>query len=378
MTELPPEIRNRLEKPISLSGWFFNVLKYLFGTTKTILAVAILIYFVAGGYIMFDYIKTQYGSWDRFMCSIKSQSQVQDKVVRVVGGFSEGSGFFIADNQILTNFHVIAGEPSPKIIFPNGDFITPINILGNENADLAVLYTESKHPNLVLPLSDSFWIINEEPVIALGYPLGTDLAGKATSLKGNFVELRSSKYERTTHLQTTISLVEGMSGGPLVNQCGEVLGISRIGLAGLSLFIHAPDAKALVPSFTDEGIEKIQVDPSKSPEDAVRAFYTYLKARRMKDGYDLLSKEYLNNTNFEEWTNRFKDILDVQVIKTEKYQNSTDRAFVKFMTKNWVNNEVEMHVYEGVWRTIKEDGVYKMLRSDIAEVEPANINWFYE
>src|SRR3989338_1740665 len=146
MTELPPEIRNRLEKPISLSGWFFNVLKYLFGTTKTILAVAILIYFVAGGYIMFDYIKTQYGSWDRFMCSIKSQSQVQDKVVRVVGGFSEGSCFFIADNQILTNFHVIAGEPSPKIIFPNGDFITPINILGNENADLAVLYTESKHP----------------------------------------------------------------------------------------------------------------------------------------------------------------------------------------------------------------------------------------
>ena len=47
-------------------------------------------------------------------------------------------------------------------------------------------------------------------------------------------------------------------GDPGVNQCGEVLGISRIGLAGLSLFIHAPDAKALVPSFTDEGIEKVE------------------------------------------------------------------------------------------------------------------------
>jgi len=44
---------------------------------------------------------------------------LKKSVARVVGGYSEGSGFFVADNQILTSFHVIADEPS--LINNNGD-----------------------------------------------------------------------------------------------------------------------------------------------------------------------------------------------------------------------------------------------------------------
>ncbi len=345
---------------------------------KSIFIFGIFVYLLASLFVIGDYLTNQYGYIGKFLCSFGVKDKMLNSVVRVVGGYSEGTGFFVAPDQVITNFHVIADEPSPKIIFPDGKFVTPRKILGNKDVDLAVLFTEAKYPDLVLPLPDRIGFKEDEPLIATGYPLGTDLTGKATSLRGRFIDFRKSKQMPIGYIQTDISLVKGMSGGPLVDQCGSVVGINTISLAGLSLFINADWAKTMVPDFTDQNITKIEVDPSASPEEAVRAFYTYLKARRMTEGFNLLSKKYLEKTNFEEWTNRFTDILDVDVIKSEKFENSKDTAFVKFSTKNWVDGEAEMHFYEGTWQTIKEGGVYKMLKSKILEVENPGWDWFYE
>lgn len=157
----------------------------------------------------------------------------------------------------------------------------------------------------------------------------------------------------------------------------DVIGINTLSLAGLSLFISGDWAKTDVPHFTDQNITKIEVDPSASPEKAVEAFYTYLKARRMEDGFGLLSQEYLQKTNFEEWTNRFTDILDVDVIHVEPFEESKDTVFVKFSTKNWLDGEANYHYYEGTWQTVEEDGVYKMLKSKILEVDNPDWDWFY-
>ena len=53
-------------------------------------------------------------------------------------------------------------------------------------------------------------------------------------------------------------------------------------------------------------------------------------------------------------------------------------AFVKFSTKNWNDGEADYHYYEGTWQTIVEDGVYKMLKSKIIEVENPGWEWVYE
>jgi len=352
--------------------------KSLKNFVKSFITLIVTLYLFASLFVIEDYLRTQYGWYGKFLCSTGIHKTIQDSVVRVVGGYSEGSGFFIAPDQVITNFHVIADEPSPKIIFPDGSFVTPTKILGDKDVDLAILFTEKQYDKLVLPLPDRIALREEEPLIAAGYPLGTDLTGKATLLKGRFIDYRDSKQMPIGYVQTDISLVKGMSGGPLVDQCGEVVGINTMSLAGLSLFINGDWAKTIIPDFTDQNITKIKVDPSVSPAEAVKAFYTYLKARRMQDGFNLLSKKYLEKTNYEEWTNRFKDILDVDVIKSEKYLNTKDTAFVKFSTKNWVDGEAEIHYYEGTWQTVKEGGIYKMLKSKILEVEDPDWDWFYE
>jgi hypothetical protein len=369
---------------LAVFGLLIDCIVYPFKSLKNILKsivfICIGIYLFLTFVVIIDYLSRQYGSFDKFMCGFgyPINAKLQSSVVRIVGGYSEGSGFFIADDQILTNFHVIADEPSPKIIFPDGSFVTPNKILGNKDADLAILYTNKHYPDLVMPLPDTNSFYEEEPLVSAGYPLGTDLSGEATLMRGNFVAFRKPKTSTVGYIQTNISLVGGMSGGPITDLCGHVVGVNTISLAGLSLFITGANAKMLIPSFSDQSSAKIEVDPSLSPEEAVKAFYTYLKARRMREGYNLLSTEYLQKTNFEEWTNRFTDILDVDVIKSEKFENTKDTAFVKFSTKNWVDGEAEIHYYEGTWMTVKEDGVYKMLKSKIIEVDSPEWDWFYE
>lgn len=367
---------------IALLGLIIDCIVYPFkglkNFLKSIFIVVIVLYLFASLFVIADYLRTQYGYIGKFFCTFSTKGKLLSSVVRVVGGYSEGSGFFIAPDQVVTNFHVIADEPSPKIIFPDGNFVTPVKIVGNKDVDLAVLFTKYKYPNLVLSLPDELSIYRNESLVATGYPLGTSLVGNATTLKGTFIDFRSFKKMPIGYIQSDISLVQGMSGGPLTDQCGQVVGINTLSLSGLSLFIDASMAKKITPGFTDQAIVKINVDPSLSPQDSVKAFYTYLKARRMEDGFKLLSKDYLKKTNYQEWTNRFTDILDVTIYKSEKYQNTEDTASVKLSTKNWVDGEAEIHYYEGVWETVKEDGVYKMNKSKILEVDNPESSWFYE
>lgn len=345
---------------------------------KSLFVIGVISYIFISFFIITDYVRTQYGSYEKYFCSIGTNDIIKDSVIRIVGGYSEGTGFFISPDQVITNFHVIADEPSPKIIFPGGEFITPIKIIGSKDDDLAILYTDKKYPDFVLPLTNDAIPHSDDQLIAAGYPMGTKLTGNATLVRGRFVDFRSSRKVETPYIQTDINLVGGMSGGPLVDQCGQVVGINTLGVAGLSLFIDSTWADSVIPDLTDQNITKIKVDPAASPEKAVEAFYTYLKARRMKDGFNLLSAKYLQNTNYTEWTNRFTDILDVDVISAKPYANSDSNVFIKFSTNNWNHNEATLHYYEGTWQTIKENGVYKLLNSDIQEVDSPGWDWFYD
>ncbi len=370
-----------LKLVLALIKTILETLFYPFLSFKNFLKSAVIIfvsgYLVLSYIVLIDYIKTQYGWWDKFVCRAGVEKKLKDSVVRVVGGFSEGSGFFLDGHTILTNFHVILGEPSPKIIFPDGSFTTAFDIKGDIEADIALLNITERHPEKILKLMLPVELYQNEPLISVGYPGGTTLAGEPTLLRGNYITMRSTRNSPVEYIHTDINVAKGMSGGPLVDNCGNVVGINTATLTGNSFFISSASYWEVKDGFSDKDVTKLYLDPSKSPEEAVRAFYTYLKVRDMESGFNLLSSEYLKNTNFKEWTDRFNDVIDVTVRKTEAVPGFLNRVFLKFSTKNWVDGEAEFHFYEGTWDTVFEDDVYKMLRANITEVEKPTYKWFW-
>jgi len=203
----------------ALVGLIIDCIIFPFKSLKNFLKS--LVYLIVAVYLFFsllvigDYMTRQYGSWAKFFCGAGVSDKLKKSVVRIVGGNMEGSGFFISENQVLTNFHVIADEPSPKIIFPDGKFITPSRIIGDADADLALLFVDDKYPDLVYPLPDQISFSDNEPLLSAGYALGTDIKGAATILKGNYIDYRTSKYSPVGYIQTNISLVKGNERRPL-------------------------------------------------------------------------------------------------------------------------------------------------------------------
>jgi hypothetical protein len=49
--------------------------------------------------------------------------------------------------------------------------------------------------------------------------------------------------------------------------------------------------------------------------------------------------------------------------------------FLQFWT---AEHQLKFHFYEGTWKTVFEDGKYKMLKSNIKEIEDPDWDWFYE
>ena len=120
-------------------------------------------------------IEDKFGGDRNLKCSeSETVKKVRNSIVRVIGGEAEGSGFVINDDgYVLTNFHVIEFQPSPKVIFSDNTFET-VNILyADKNADLAVLKIDKKIP--AIDWGNSDYLNPTEEILVLGYPLGGSL-----------------------------------------------------------------------------------------------------------------------------------------------------------------------------------------------------------
>ncbi len=175
-------------------------------------------------------IENKLGGPEKIVCNESDTvEKVRRSVVRVVGGETEGSGFAIQKGGfILTNFHVIESEPNPKVIFPDNTFETAQVIMADKDADLAVIKVTTDVPTLRLARPGG--VSAAEQVFAIGYTLGGSLPGESSVVRGSFSRLAKDKKNSVEYLQTDMTRVPGISGGPMVNICGDVVGINTSGL----------------------------------------------------------------------------------------------------------------------------------------------------
>ena len=146
---------------------------------------------------------------------------------------SVGTGvIFRSDGYILTNYHVVAGSDACSIGLASGGTYEAKYVGGDSANDVAVLKVEADG----LPaaqMGDSDALSVGDTVYAIGNPLGVELRGTLTegiiSAINRDVQIEGRIM---TLIQTTAALNNGNSGGPLINEYGQVIGVNTLKMSG--------------------------------------------------------------------------------------------------------------------------------------------------
>jgi S1-C subfamily serine protease len=169
-----------------------------------------------------------------------------------------GSGFIINnEGLVLTNSHVVFGRQVIIVTLYNGRKIEAELLGADPISDLAVLripVPSERYPTAVLGNSDSVRI--GEDVIAIGNPFGLEQTLTRGVISGINRIMPGSPPLTLPFIQTDASINAGNSGGPLMNRCGEVIGINTSILAeaqniGFSIPINV--AKNFIPDLLKHG-----------------------------------------------------------------------------------------------------------------------------
>ena len=142
---------------------------------------------------------------------------------------STGTGVVIVDNGIiLTNLHVVHGAKRIRVIFADGMEAAADMIGARPEHDLAVLKAQSVPDDLEpATMRSTMGLRPGEPVVAVGFPFGIGPSASAGVISGLGREYRSIEGKRilTNLIQFDAAVNPGNSGGPLVTNEGEVIGI---------------------------------------------------------------------------------------------------------------------------------------------------------
>lgn len=145
---------------------------------------------------------------------------------RGCGGIVVGSGFVAGDGLVVTNAHVVAGVPSPKVVDTDGVHNTTV-VWFNPDMDFAVLRT-SKLAGEPLELINKTVNDGAQGVV-LGYPGGGDFKADPIGIIDAFTAQGKNIYNQDGAIREIYSMnadiISGNSGGPVINKNGAVIGI---------------------------------------------------------------------------------------------------------------------------------------------------------
>lgn len=146
-----------------------------------------------------------------------------------------GTGvIFREDGYVITNQHVLAGASDCMVTTADGYTYPADYVASDVNNDLAVLKINlAQYPEgVVFPsaeFGDSDLLSVGDKVYAIGNPLGIELRGTLTDGIVSAINRDVWVDNRTmTLIQTNAALNSGNSGGPLINEYGQVVGINVI------------------------------------------------------------------------------------------------------------------------------------------------------
>jgi serine protease Do len=170
--------------------------------------------------------------------------RIINSTVTVRSGNGHGSGIIIdASGLIVTNAHVVGNADKIAIVFSSGMEIMGKVLRVNKHRDVALIKVDAGGLR-PLPIRSS-GLGQAEEVYAIGTPLDESL--KSTITKGIVSGIRTEEKTGLKLIQSDVDIQGGNSGGSLLDNKGNVVGISVSGIglgklsAGLNFFIPIMD-----------------------------------------------------------------------------------------------------------------------------------------
>ena len=140
----------------------------------------------------------------------------------VTSGNSLGSGFAVGENCIITNAHVLDNPNNIALTTYAGETHTAYLVGYDQDKDIAVLgVKDAKFTPLTI--ADYKALNTGDDVYAIGAP-----KSMAYTLTKGVISAKEREIGKYKYIQTDAAINEGNSGGPLLNDEGNVIGVNTL------------------------------------------------------------------------------------------------------------------------------------------------------
>ena len=273
--------------------------------------------------------------------------EIYDESNRLIG---TGSGFVIDNGRYLvTNYHVIEG--ASKLVVSSYDGLELANVdsvaMYDDNADLALLPCPDKFQSYSLPIGDSRKMKQGDAVYAAGYPLGI-----TNTLSDGIISSMYSEehFDQTVDLlQITAAISPGSSGGALLNENGEVIGVvcaSYMRGQNMNIAVASNELLELISNNTDSEIIQLRFLFDEYNNYGATALNTcsyysqFLSASGRYVYYIEASslKRYDKETGYTKLIGSGNTIDNINVYKNRLYYNKSNSIFECDLEGNVINS----------------------------------------
>jgi len=137
---------------------------------------------------------------------------------------SSGTGFFIRpDGMMMTAYHVVRGAKDITLKCPGRQPVSATVAETASNVDLAILRAPAASSSY-LPLAEARAVHQGDAVFTIGFPV-PQILGEDSKFTAGAISSLSGPGGEATLLQITVPVQPGNSGGPLLNDAGQVVGV---------------------------------------------------------------------------------------------------------------------------------------------------------
>ncbi|MFQ1699391.1 trypsin-like peptidase domain-containing protein [Loktanella agnita] len=168
---------------------------------------------------------------------------------------SLGSGVILsADGIVVSNYHVVGQATDIRVVLKDGREHIAEVLLGDEEADLAILQMVDAADMPHLALRDSDTVEVGELVLAIGNPFGVGQTVSSGIVSGLARSGAADGGGRGYFIQTDAPINPGNSGGALIDVAGRLIGVntSILTRSGGSNGIGFAIPAALVQQFVEQ------------------------------------------------------------------------------------------------------------------------------